>query len=465
MNYRDVIDIQVEGGRGGDGGMSFLRLKYISKGGPDGGHGGNGGHVILKAIDDVGALARLAPRKTYKGGTGMQGEGRNKHGKRGRSLTLEVPVGTTARDRDTGEVIADLTEVGQTATVAQGGRGGRGNASFATATRRAPRFAEYGTKGERHALRLELKTVADVGLVGFPNAGKSSLLAALSNARPVVADYPFTTLTPNLGVVNEQPGYRRLTLADVPGLIEGASEGKGLGHEFLRHISRTRLLAWVLDIAGQPADELRALQHEVRSYDPTLLELPSLIVLHKTDLAAPDEITSAAAELAAFGLPVFPASSLEQDGLADLRDALFDLLPERPHVEPEATTDVVTADPMRIERLQDGSGFRVAGRDAEDIIERFDVTNREALAYLQQRFERQGLHAMLRNAGAKNGDDVWIGDAAFEWWDERTPAPQDAADPSGEEDLDGEEGLGHEDATGGDVTQNPGGASVAEEHP
>ena len=288
MAFRDVLDVTVQGGRGGDGAMSFLRLKYMPKGGPDGGHGGDGGAVTLRAVDDVGALSHLIPGKTYRGAAGQQGEGRDKHGRRGEDLILDVPVGTLARDLDTGRTVADLLEVGQTVVVAEGGDGGRGNASFATSTRRTPRFAEYGSAGERRRLRLELRTIADAGLVGYPNAGKSSLLAALSNARPQVADYPFTTLTPHLGVVERGEGsFERLTLADVPGIIEGASEGRGLGLEFLRHIARTRLLVWVLDIAEEPAQALTALRREVGAYDPTLLDLPGLIVLHKTDLAAP----------------------------------------------------------------------------------------------------------------------------------------------------------------------------------
>ena len=220
MAFRDTLDITVQGGKGGDGGMSFLRLKYVPKGGPDGGHGGDGGSVYLEAIDDVTSLDRLVGRTRYRGGTGMQGEGRNRAGEKGADLTITVPVGTTATDLDTGEVVADLVEVGQRVLVAQGGLGGRGNASFATSRRQAPRFAEYGTPGQERRLRLELRTIADAGLVGYPNAGKSSLLAALSNARPKVASYPFTTLSPNLGIVEQ--GLERMALADIPGIIEDA---------------------------------------------------------------------------------------------------------------------------------------------------------------------------------------------------------------------------------------------------
>ena len=416
--------------------MSFLRLKYVPKGGPDGGHGGDGGAVVLRAVDDVGALARLIPGKSHRGGTGQQGEGRQKHGKSGDDLVLDVPVGTVARDLDSGEVVADLLEAGATAVVATGGDGGRGNASFASSTRRAPRFAEYGSPGALRRLRLELRTIADAGLVGYPNAGKSSLLAAVSNARPHVADYPFTTLTPNLGVV-ERGGrdYDRLTLADVPGIIEGASEGKGLGLEFLRHVSRTRLLVWVLDIAEDPPAAFEALRTEVGAYDPTLLELPGLIVLHKIDLAAPDEVASAEHALAAIGLPIVPASSLEGQGLDDVREALFALLPARPELKPvPAGPTVVTADAIRVEPV-DG-GWRVAGREAERLVSRFDPRNAGAVAYLQHHFEGMGLAKLLRRAGARDGDDVWIGEAVFEYFDEAKD--QGATQASDEETLDEE---------------------------
>ena len=245
MPFRDLLEITVQGGRGGDGAVSFLRLKYLPKGGPDGGRGGRGGSVFLKAIDDVSSLDRLLDRTAYKAGAGMQGEGRKRAGASGKDLLLRVPVGTVATDMDTGEVVADLRTVGQQVKVAQGGLGGRGNASFANARRQTPRFAEYGSRGHGLRLRLELRTIADVGLVGYPNAGKSSLLAALSNAKPIIAAYPFTTLSPNLGVIEQD--LVRLTMADIPGIIEDAHKGKGLGLEFLRHISRTRLLVFVLE--------------------------------------------------------------------------------------------------------------------------------------------------------------------------------------------------------------------------
>ena len=429
MPFRDLLDITVQGGKGGDGGMSFLRLKYVPKGGPDGGHGGDGGSVYLEAIDDITSLDRLINRQSYQAGTGAQGEGRDRDGARGDDLVIQVPIGTLALDRDTGEVLADLLEVGERAMVAQGGLGGRGNAAFATSKRRTPRFAEFGTKGEKRRLRLELRTIADVGLVGYPNAGKSSLLAALSNAKPEIAAYPFTTLTPNLGVVEQEA--ERLTLADIPGIIEDAHKGKGLGFEFLRHISRTRLLVYVLDIADEPAVTLEALQHELREYDPKLLELPALVALNKIDLAAAHEVEGVISDLTGFGLPVVGISAEEGSNLEDLKTLLFDLLPQRPALEKvESRTRQLKVSPLQVERASGGEGWIVSGQEIEALIRRFDPTNRDAVAYLQHFFKSLGVSKTLKAAGAEDGDDIFIGEAVFEYFDEDRVAEDGNADAS-----------------------------------
>ena len=420
MAFRDVLDITVQAGRGGDGGLSFLRLKYVPKGGPDGGHGGDGGSVVLRAVDDITSLDKLVGRTTFKAESGKQGEGRERAGRTGADLVIEVPVGTRATDRDTGEVVADLVAVGQEAVVARGGKGGRGNASFATSPRRAPRFAERGTPGESRRLRLELMVIADVGLVGYPNAGKSSLLAALSAARPAIADYPFTTLSPNLGVVER--GHDRLTMADIPGIIEDAHLGKGLGLDFLRHVSRTRLLAFVVDASEAPEDALRALRHELREYDPGLLERPALLVVNKVDLVDDAERERLERELTRAGVPVVFVSATRGDGLDELKDALFDLLPPKP--EPVAATREPrpAAEPPRVRRHPSGQGWVVTGSEIEALVARFDPTNRDAVAYLQQHFRSAGVDKLLKRAGAKTGDEVHIGDATFDYLSEDEPS-------------------------------------------
>lgn len=460
MAFRDVITIDVQGGKGGDGGLSFLRLKYIPKGGPDGGHGGTGGSVLLRAIDDVSSLGRLVGRRQFRAPVGQQGEGRNRAGAAGQDLTVDVPVGTVARDLDTGEVVADLLEVGETAVVARGGLGGRGNTAFASSVRRAPRFAEYGTPGERRRLQLELRTIADVGLVGYPNAGKSSLLAALSNSKPEIAAYPFTTLSPNLGVVFHDGGHERLTIADIPGIIEGAHLGKGLGLDFLRHISRTRLLIYVLDASDEPAETFAALQHELTQYDPELLERPAVILLNKVDLFGGDVelLGGTTDELTGSGLPVFLVSALEGEGLPEVQEALFALLPPKPVVVSEVKRKV-TVRPIEVRRDLTGEGWVVTGSELEDLVARFDSTNAEAVAYLQGHFERLGVHQLLRRAGASTGEEVDIAGAVFDYFDETTPAgSRDADRDVGEaEALDdnGEDEAGSLDDNDGDEAGTP----------
>ncbi len=422
MPFRDVIEINAQGGRGGDGAMSFLRLKYVPKGGPDGGHGGAGGSVWLEAADDLNSLDSLGHRRTYKARSGRPGEGRERAGAAGADLTLPVPVGTIVVDLDSGERLGDLVRVGERLLVAAGGQGGRGNAAFASSRRQAPRFAEAGTNGERRRLRLELRTIADVGLVGYPNAGKSSLLGALSNARPRVADYPFTTLHPHLGVVEREDdaGAERLTMADIPGIIEDAHLGRGLGLDFLRHIARTRLLVFVLDVTDDAVATLDALRRELEAHDATLLQRPALVVLNKIDLLEVDEVDAVEAEAAGFGLPLLRVSALTATGLGELRRVLFELLPERPSPPPAAAHAPrrVVADPVRVERDPSGSGWVVRGRDLEAVVARFDTSNRDAVAYLQHHFAASGVNALLRRAGAENGDDVTIAGAVFEYFDD-----------------------------------------------
>lgn len=452
MSFRDVLDITVQGGKGGDGGLSFMRLKYIPKGGPDGGHGGRGGSVYLRAIDDVTSLARLVGRSHFRAPVGAQGEGRNKAGASGADIYIDVPVGTMAHDLATGELVADLTEVGETVVVARGGDGGRGNATFATSTRRAPRFAEFGMPGESRKLRLELRTIADVGLVGYPNAGKSSLLAALSNSRPEIAAYPFTTLSPNLGVVERDRGLQRFTMADIPGIIEDAHLGKGLGLDFLRHISRTRLLVYVLDVLDEPRSTFESLRFELQEYDPELLERPAMIVLNKTDLLVGMEefVHEAEAALARSGLPVMAISVLDGAGLEELRHALFELLPPRPEPVKATTARTVSVEPVQVKRDMSGQGWVVSGSELEAVVSRFDPSNADAVAYLQHHFKAMGVYKLLKKAGVKTGDEVTIGNASFDFFDDTAPVTevlaQDDAERAGRRYL--EEDDDHADAVG-----------------
>ena len=423
MAFRDILDITIASGRGGDGSMSFFRAKYVPKGGPDGGHGGRGGSVYLEAVGNVESLDDLVGKRRYQAEHGGGGEGRLRAGKDGQDIVIPVPPGTMAIDVDAGRVIADLQAPGERALIARGGVGGRGNSAFASSTRQAPRFAEAGTPGEKHRLRLELRLIADVGLVGYPNAGKSSLLAALSNAKPEIASYPFTTLNPILGIVrqtlNDLDGEQRFTLADIPGIIEGASEGKGLGLQFLRHISRTRLLAYVLAADAEPLEILRQLQAELQAFDARLLDNPAIIALNKTDLIDPSDLPAIVASLVPAGLPVMPVSALTTEGLDAFRTALFDLLPPKPRL-PSALPDTqaAVAEPLRIARAAEPTEWTVTGGGFAEIIARFNKHLVDAAGYLEGIFRRQGLNNALKRAGVKEGDTVRIGEFAFEYLDD-----------------------------------------------
>ncbi|WP_339094294.1 GTPase ObgE [Deinococcus sp. VB142] len=436
MAFRDVLNIEVAAGNGGDGSMSFHRAKYLEKGGPDGGHGGRGGNVILRAIEGVESLERLVGKRKFKAENGRYGEGRLRQGADGVDIYIDVPVGTTAFDEESGKVIADLVQVGQEKIIAKGGLGGRGNSTFTSSTRQAPRFAELGTPGQKRRVRLELRLIADVGLVGYPNAGKSSLLAALSRANPAIADYPFTTLSPILGVVQREDERgnsldERFTMADIPGIIEGASEGKGLGLEFLRHISRTRLLIYVLDVTRNPVEELQQLQGELRAYDPTLLDNVALVALNKVELVEADLAQMVEDELAEQGLPVVQVSAKEGTGLATLRETLFQMLPEFElwaqsnalEVEPdtvveEALNIVFREDPPAKGETQPERVWEVHGGGFEERIMRFSRYLEDAAEYLGNLFKRQGLYNALRRAGAREGDTVEIGTFRFEYFDD-----------------------------------------------
>ena len=411
MQFVDEARFLVRGGRGGDGSVSFNREKYKPRGGPDGGRGGDGGSVVLRATEDLQTLEPYAYRKVVKADRGRHGSGNNRAGERGGDTVLEVPVGTLVYDGD--GLLADLSEPNEAFIVAQGGEGGRGNGSFATSTRRAPAFRERGLPGEEREIRLELRVLSDVGLVGLPNAGKSSLLRAFSAARPRVGAYPFTTLSPQLGVVDEKAYREPFVVADIPGLISGASEGRGLGNRFLRHVARARLLALVLDASEDPEGAEGTLQAEL--YAAGLSGKPTLTILNKIDLL--DD------ELRADLLDAFPealqVSAETGEGVLGLRDRFEEKLremaePAVPKVrEPEHRVFRPTWRGMRIGR-EDGA-YVVSGEVVERLALKTDWGNQEGVERFQRELEKMGAVDALRRAGAEPGDEVRIGERAFDF--------------------------------------------------
>ncbi len=416
MAFVDEVRINVRAGDGGNGAASFRREKFVPRGGPDGGNGGSGGSVVLRVEPGVATLSELARLPHRKAGRGDHGSGSDKHGAAGPDRLVAVPDGTMVREAETGEVLADLVGAGASFVAARGGRGGRGNAAFATARRRAPGFAERGEPGEERWLQLELRLLADAGLVGFPNAGKSSLVARMSAARPKVADYPFTTLTPNLGVA--EVAGERFVVADVPGIIEGAHEGRGLGLEFLRHLDRCLVLCFVLDLsAGDPSGALAALRAELAAHDPALASRPAVVAANKIDLPEAAEWVSQARS-AAGALPFVPVSALTGRGTAELASALSDAVAaERMRIGRPRSRVLIRIRPesTAVEVEREAGWWRVRSRPAERLVTRFDIANSDALAHVQRRLLELGVEDALSRAGAKAGDEVHIGDAVFEF--------------------------------------------------
>lgn len=421
--FADRARILVAAGSGGDGAATFRREAHVPRGGPDGGDGGNGGSVVLAVDAGMTTLGDFKRKRHFRAAPGGRGMGRRAHGRNAADVTIRVPPGTVVRAD--GEPLGELLEAGSRLVVARGGRGGRGNVHFATPTHRAPKHAEKGTPGEERWIELELKLIADIGLVGAPNAGKSTLLAALTEARPEVGSYPFTTVTPNLGVIafDEE---RTAVIADVPGLIEGAHEGRGLGHQFLRHVERTRVLVGVVDGAARdPVDEWRAVAEELEHHDPSLLERPMPLVVTKLDLP---EVHARWPELRAAlrddgGEPI-GVSAHDGTGLDALRAALVVALDEaeereleRPSVE---AVRVHRFDPLAegFQVLAEGDGLRVRGRRIETAADRTDFENPESRDRFWRLLERLGIDEQLRRAGAGPGTTVHIGRAELEWGDE-----------------------------------------------
>lgn len=425
----DRARIYVEGGAGGDGVVSFRREAHVPKGGPDGGDGGHGGDVVLVCDGSLRDLAGLRRRAHFRAERGSHGQGKDRHGARGADASIRVPPGTQASGLDGS--VADLLDDGQRSVVARGGRGGHGNRRFASSTRQAPRFAERGTAGEAGWIELHLKLLADAGLVGLPNAGKSSLLGRLTRAAPKVADYPFTTVEPVLGTLEGDD--RQLVLADIPGLIEGAAQGAGLGDEFLAHIERCAMLVHLVELApveGDPESNYEAVRAELGSYGAGVAELPELVVLSKRDLLPDEEAERMRRRweerLGAAVLGVLAASAATGAGLEQLRAAILAAVPERPAAPPRGRGEAAPRFEAehRVYRPAGEGGyrvqpegeraFRVEGRGVEMLFERHDLTNAEALAYLEQRLAEMGVLAALRDAGFEPGDEVRIGEHEFE---------------------------------------------------
>jgi GTPase len=423
--FHDRATITVRAGGGGDGSVSFRREAHVPKGGPDGGDGGRGADVVLVCDPSLRDLQSFRYSGHFKGGRGGHGEGANRHGASPAALEVGVPPGTVVEDPATGDRW-DLVQPGQRAVVAGGGAGGRGNKQFATATRQTPRFAERGLPGEERRLELRLRLLADAGLVGLPNAGKSSLLARLTRARPKVAEYPFTTVEPVLGTLDGEE--RQLVLADIPGLIEGASGGAGLGHEFLAHVERCRLLVHVLDVApvdgSDPVANHAAVERELREHGGGLAGLPRILCLSKVDLLHEDEVRSAVEEwrerLGDAALEVVATSAATGAGLDDLRVAIFRHVPADgpPAEEPEAAATHRVYRPgageaFRVVPAGDGA-FRVEGEAVERLIDRHDIGNEESLRYVEERLRAMGVIRALESAGFEPGDDVEIAGTVFE---------------------------------------------------
>ncbi|MHB9144107.1 MAG: GTPase ObgE [Symbiobacteriia bacterium] len=421
--FIDQARIYVKGGDGGNGIVSWRREKYVPMGGPAGGDAGRGGNVVLVVDEGLRTLLDFKYQRHFKAERGEYGGTSNKHGANGEDLVLRVPPGTVVRDADTGEQLADLTAVGQQAIIAKGGRGGRGNAHFLTNANRAPGFAEKGEPGQERWVSLELKVVADVGLVGFPNAGKSTFLSRVSAAQPKVASYPFTTLTPNLGVASAGEG-RSFVLADIPGLIEGAHEGTGLGHEFLRHVERTRLLLHVLDTAAtdgrDPLQDFETINRELILHDATLASRPQLVICNKLDLPeARERFGDLAAELEKRGYEVFGISGVTGEGIDRViyrTAALLDEMGPAPRVSEMPVGPVYRPDDDNEVHIDVENGvFVVSGKGIERLAAMTEWRNEEAVRRFNRIFAHRGIEDQLRARGAKDGDTVRIRDVELEF--------------------------------------------------
>ncbi len=436
MKFVDKVSIQVSAGNGGNGCMSFRREKFVAKGGPDGGNGGKGGSIFLEATTALHTLADFEYSKHISADNGGHGLGSKCFGSKAEDITIKVPCGTIVFDKETGEPLADLVEPGDRCLVARGGRGGKGNAHFASSRRRAPRFSEKGEQGEQRIISMELKLIADVALVGVPNAGKSSILAAISNATPKIADYPFTTLSPNLGVMRLD--QERIVVADVPGLIEGAHENRGLGHYFLRHIERTRVIVHVLDLSVGSIDSVlgqwRTVLDEFRAYNADLLERPYMVVGNKIDLEPPKSLVDSFEEhFKSEGIPYIITSAVSGEGIESFMSFLVKVCREHPRpvgvtrlyatissedeVQPQGRKS--RKEKAQIVKLHEAGCFRVIHSRLEEAVSRYDFNQEEAVVRFMRIMREYRIEELLEASGAEEGDTVYIGDVVFEFQPEK----------------------------------------------
>ena len=428
--FVDQVKIYVKGGDGGNGMVAFRREKYVPKGGPAGGDGGHGANVVFEVEEGLRTLMDFRYKRHFKAPRGEHGMSKNQHGKNSADMIVKVPPGTVVSDADTGEIIADLTEHGQRAIIAKGGRGGRGNTRFATPANPAPELSEKGEPGVERNIIMELKLLADVGLVGFPSVGKSTLLASVSAARPKIAEYHFTTIVPNLGVVETEDG-RSFVMADLPGLIEGAHEGVGLGHQFLRHIERTRVIVHVIDMSGQegrdPYEDYVTINKELEEYNLRLTERPQIIAASKMDMPDSEENLQAFKEKLGEDVQIFPISSVTREGLRELLYAVADKIEETPefpleHGEEEAGIHRVLykheaeKEEFMISRESDGT-FVVTGEKLEKLFKMTDFSRDESVKRFARQLRAMGVDEALRQRGAEDGDIVRLMEYEFEFVD------------------------------------------------
>lgn len=424
--FTDYAKIYASAGKGGNGAVSFRREKYIAAGGPDGGDGGKGGDIYFEVDPDSNTLIDFRYKKKFKAENGNNGEGAHKYGKSGEDLYIKVPIGTIVKDAKTNEILADLSEKGQKELVLRGGRGGKGNSHFATATRQAPRFAQGGEEGEEKELILELKLLADVGLIGYPSVGKSTILSIVTAATPKIADYPFTTLVPNLGVVKPEYG-ESFVIADIPGLIEGASEGVGLGTEFLRHIERTRLLLHVIDVSGlsgrDPIEDYYVINKELEKYSEKLAKRKQIIVANKIDSMRDPEIYEKLEKLAKENnQELFKISAATGEGIKELMievSKILKTLPKEILIEKTENKKIYTLEkeeePYTIVKEEDM--FIVDGPAIRELMRKVNMEDNESLYYFQKKLNELGVNEKLKQAGVQEGDTVKVYDYLLEWED------------------------------------------------